>query len=71
MCLSVNQQLACGGSGKASEAWDDIYGYDDVFLLEGVQVPRYLYHLINLLSLNSLHILTVALKIGLALVLIF
>jgi hypothetical protein len=31
VCLSVNQQPACGGSGKASEAWDDIYGDHDAF----------------------------------------
>jgi hypothetical protein len=31
VCLSANQQPACGGSGKASEVWDDIYGDDDVF----------------------------------------
>jgi hypothetical protein len=40
-----------------------------LLLLEGVQVPQY--HLLNLLSLNSLHILTVTLKLSLALISIF
>jgi hypothetical protein len=31
VCLNANQQPASGGSGKASEAWDDIYGDDDSF----------------------------------------
>jgi hypothetical protein len=31
VCLSANQQPACGGSGKASEVWDVIYGDDDAF----------------------------------------
>jgi hypothetical protein len=69
--LSANQQPTCGDSNKSSEAWDDIYGDDDAFLLllKGVQVPQY--HLLNLLSLNSLHILTVTLKLSLALISIF
>jgi hypothetical protein len=31
VCLSANQQPACGGSGKASEAWDDTYCDNDAF----------------------------------------
>jgi hypothetical protein len=33
VCLSANPQSACGDSGKAIEASDDIYGDDGYFLL--------------------------------------
>jgi hypothetical protein len=60
VCLSINPHHACGGSGKTSEAWDDIYDDDDetfsASLGRGVGPSV-------LLSLNSLHTLTALLLV--------